>query len=200
MPFCVGITGGIGSGKSSAAEMFAALGAAVVDTDAIARELTQPGGGALTAIRDAFGAECIAPDGGLERAAMRRLVFRDPAAKARLEAILHPLIRAESRARLAAAREPYVIVVVPLLFETGAYEDIVDRVLVVDCSEDEQIRRTIGRSGLQEEEVRAIMAAQLPRAARLERADDVLHNDKGMEALREQVLELHAKYLTLARP
>jgi dephospho-CoA kinase len=200
MAFVVGLTGGIGSGKSSVADMLRELGAAVVDTDVIARELTQAGGRAIGAIRDAFGAECIAPDGGLERAAMRRLVFRDPAAKARLEAILHPLIRAESRARLAAARGPYVIVVVPLLFETGAYEDIVDRVLVVDCAEDEQVRRTIGRSGLQEEEVRAIMAAQLPRAARLERADDVLHNDKGMEALREQVLELHAKYLTLARP
>lgn len=199
MPFCVGLTGGIGSGKSSAARLFEELGAAVVDTDAIAHELTRPGAPAIAAIRNAFGAGCLAPDGGLERARMRRLVFGDTAAKAKLEAILHPLIRNESRARIAAAQQPYVIVVVPLLLETGAYRDLVQRVLVVDCSEEQQVVRGMRRSGLTAEEVRAIMAAQLPRAERLERADDVLDNDGGMEALQRHVRELHASYLALAR-
>lgn len=198
MPFCVGLTGGIGAGKSSAARLFEELGAAVVDTDEIAHELTRPGAPAIGAIRNAFGAGYIAPDGGLERARMRRLVFGDPAAKTKLEAILHPLIRNESRARIAAAQQPYVIVVVPLLLETGACRDLVQRVLVVDCSEEQQVARGTRRSRLTAEEVRAIMAAQLPRAERLERADDVLDNDGGMEALQRQVRELHARYLALA--
>ena len=151
MPFCVGLTGGIGSGKSVAARMFGELGAAVVDTDAIAHELTRPGGRAMAAIRRGFGAEYIAAGGGLDRARMRRLVFRDAGAKKRLEAILHPLIRRRSRARIAAARRPYVLIVVPLLLETGAYSDLIDRVLVVDCDEERQIARAMARSGLGKE-------------------------------------------------
>ena len=199
MPYCVGLTGGIGSGKSTAADMFAALGAAVVDTDAISRELTSPSGAALTAILNQFGNEYVAADGGLDRDRMRRLVFGNAAAREGLEAILHPLIRAESRARVAAVRAPYVVLVVPLLFETGAYADLVQRVLVVDCSEERQVERATRRSRITAEEVRAIIASQLPRGARRARADDVLDNEGGLEALRGRVAALHAKYLALAR-
>ena len=199
MTYCIGLTGGIGSGKSSAAEIFRELGAGVVDTDAIAHDLTRPGGAALTAIRSQFGAEYIAADGGLDRPKMRRLVFSDPASKKSLEAILHPRIRAESEARIAAAREPYVIIAVPLLLETGAYNALIDRVLVVDCAEEQQVARTMQRSAIIADEVRAIMATQLPRSERLARADDVLHNDADMAALRRQAEALHGKYLALAR-
>ncbi|MBI3045147.1 MAG: dephospho-CoA kinase [Betaproteobacteria bacterium] len=199
MPFCVGLTGGIGSGKSTAAKMFRELGAAVVDTDEISRELTAADGGAMAAIRAQFGPGYVAADGSLDRDRMRRLVFGDAGARKKLEAILHPLIRAAARARVAAASAAYVILVVPLLFETGACLDLANRVLVVDCSEARQIERATRRSGISADEVRAIMASQLARAARIARADDVLDNDAGIEALRRRVGELHAIYLTLAR-
>jgi dephospho-CoA kinase len=199
MPFCVGLTGGIGSGKSTAAKLFGDFGAAVVDTDAISHELTQASGPAISAIREAFGDGYLAADGSLDRARMRELVFGKPAAKSKLEAILHPLIRERSRADVAAAKRPYVILVVPLLLETGAYRDLVRRVLVVDCSEARQVERATRRSRLSDAEVRAIMASQLPREARRARADDVIDNDGGMDALRGQVGELHARYLVLAR-
>lgn len=199
MPFCVGLTGGIGSGKSTAAEMFRELGAAVVDTDELSRELTTAGGGAMPEIRKQFGPEYVATDGSLDRDRMRRLVFGNAAEKEKLEAILHPLIRAASRERVAAASASYVILVVPLLFETGACLDLAKRVLVVDCSEERQIERATRRSRIAADEVRAIMASQLARAARRARADDVIDNDGGMEALRRQVGALHARYLTLAR-
>lgn len=199
MAYVIGLTGGIGSGKSVAASRFAELGAAIVDTDAIAHELTGSGGSAVPALRSQFGAEYVTADGGLDRARMRRLVFQEPEARKRLEAILHPLIRAESRARIAAADRPYVVVVVPLLLETGAYRDLTDRVLVVDCAAERQMQRAVQRSGLSEDDVRAIMAAQLPRAERLAQADDVLPNDGSMEDLRRHVNELHSRYLGLAR-
>ena len=199
MPFCVGLTGGIGSGKSAAAEIFKALGAAVVDTDEISRSLTAARGAAMRAIREQFGPEYIAADGGLYRERMRRLVFGNAAAKQQLETILHPMIRAESRTRVAAASAPYVILVVPLLLETGAYLDLVQCVLVVDCSEERQIERATRRSGLSADEVRAIMASQLPRAARLGHADDTLDNDGDLASLRRQVAQLHAGYLARAR-
>ena len=199
MPYCVGLTGGIGSGKSTVAGALEALGAAVVDTDAISHEITAPGGAAMAAIRAQFGPEYVTAGGGLDRPRMRGLVFQDPAAKMKLEAILHPMIREISRARVSAARAPYVVLVVPLLLETGAYRDLAIRVLVVDCSEARQIERASVRSGLSAAEVRSIMAAQLPRAERLARADDVLDNDGGMDALQRQVGELHARYLELAR-
>ena len=199
MPYCVGLTGGIGSGKSTAAGAFEALGAAVVDTDAISHEITAPGGAAIAAIRSQFGAESVAADGGLDRGRMRGLVFRDPAAKGKLEAIVHPMIREIARARVSAARAPYVVLVVPLLLETGAYREIARRVLVVDCSEARQVERAGARSGLSAGEVRQIMAAQMPRAERLARADDVLDNDGGMDALERQVGALHVRYLELDR-
>lgn len=199
MAYCVGLTGGIGSGKTTAAEMFRELGAAVVDTDAISRDLTGARGAAVPAIREQFGPEYVAADGSLERDRMRRLVFSNASAREALEAILHPLIRGEARARVASALAPYVILVVPLLFETGAYADLMQRVMAVDCSEEKQVERATRRSGISAEEVRAIMTSQLPRAARRARADDVLDNEAGPEALRVQVAALHARYLALAR-
>lgn len=196
--YCVGLTGGIGCGKSLAADMFAALGANVVDTDAISHELTGPGGGAMTGIAEAFGPGFLRPDGSLERQRMRGLVFSDPQAKHRLEAILHPAIREAARSRVAAARGPYVILVVPLLLETGAYRDILARVLVVDCSEEQQVERTMARSALAAGDVRRIMQTQLTRATRLAQANDVLVNDSDIESLRSQVRVLHEGYLDAA--
>ena len=199
MRFCIGLTGGIGCGKSQAADMFASLGADVVDTDAIAHELTGPGGLAMSAIAEAFGSEYVRSDGSLDRARMRELVFSDPGAKGRLEAILHPMIRAESYRRVQGSGAPYVVLVVPLLLETGAYRDVVSRVLVVDCDESQQIARTMKRSRLTEEAVRRIMSAQLPRARRLQAADDVLSNDADIDSLRSQVETLHERYLEAAK-
>ena len=198
-PYCIGLTGGIGCGKTSVARVFRELGAAVVDTDEIAHELTGPGGEAIEAIRRKFGREFFAADGSLDRARIRRLIFRDPPARAKLEAILHPLIRAQSRSRLNAVTQPYALVVIPLLFETGAYADLLQRVLVVDCDEAQQIERTMRRSNLTEDEVRAIMAAQIPREERIARADDVLSNDGDMNSLRKQVEDFHTEYLRFAR-
>src|SRR5687768_5448704 len=199
MSYVVGLTGGIGCGKTRATEMFAEVGAAVVDTDVISRELTGPAGGALSEITAAFGASSVLPDGRLDGGRMRILVFGDPEAKRRLEAILHPLIRDESRLRIATAAAPYVLLVVPLLLETGSYRDLLDRVLVVDCDEARQIERVVARSGLTEDEVRSIMKAQLPRAERLAKADDVLSNDGDIKHLRSQVERLHAQYLRESR-
>lgn len=199
--FIVGLTGGIGSGKSAVAAIFAELGAAVVDADALAHELTASGGEAMTAIRRAFGDEALDADGALDRNAMRRLVFADAPAKRRLEAILHPLIRDESRKRCMTALEhgaPYVVLVVPLLVESGDYRSRVERILVVDCSEATQLARVMARSSLQREEVERIMATQAGRHERLKAADDTIDNDDAMSRLRPQVEDLHRKYLTLA--
>ncbi|HJS37713.1 MAG TPA: dephospho-CoA kinase [Burkholderiales bacterium] len=199
MPFVVGLTGGIGSGKSAAAEEFARLGAAVVDTDAIAHELTAAGGAAIDEVRRVLGDEYIDGTGAMDRAKVRARVFSDPAARARLEAVLHPRIRAESERRIAAARAPYVVHVVPLLLESGNYRRRVARVLVVDCAPELQAARVRRRSGLAEQEIRRIIAAQMPRAARLAAADDVIDNSGGIDALHKQVAALHARYLELAR-
>jgi len=198
MVYCIGVTGGIGSGKSSAANLFAELGAAVVDTDEIARHLTARGGDAVGTIAKAFGDDVIAADGSLNRAAMRELVFADTGRRRQLEAILHPMIRAEARRRVLAATTPYVLLLVPLLLENKSYASIVQRVLVVDCDEAVQIKRTVRRSQLSEEFVRAIMAAQLPREKRVEQADDVIDNNGDLEQLRSQVTALHQRYLELA--
>ena len=198
MTYCVGVTGGIGSGKSSAAALFAELGAGIIDTDDIAHELTRPGGLAMPDITTAFGAGIVATDGSLDRAAMRKRVFAEPAQRKVLEGILHPLIRAEARNRVARSTAPYVMLVVPLLLETGGYPDLVRRVLVIDCDESLQISRTMQRSGLTAEAVQAIMAVQLPRQQRLDRADDVLRNDGDIARLRSQVALLHGCYLKLA--
>ena len=199
MPYCVGLTGGIGAGKSVVSGLLGELGAAVVDTDEISRALTAPGGAAIAAIRERFGPQAIGPDGGLDRERMRQHVFQDAQSRRELETILHPQIRASTREAIAAARGPYVVVVVPLLLETGACMEFVRRVLVVDCDEAEQVRRVTARSGMTPEEVRRIMATQLPRAERLRRADDVVRNDGSLDALRLQVREIHSRYLALAR-
>ena len=196
--FVVGLTGGIGSGKSAAADAFAALGVSVVDTDAIAHELTAPGGVAMPGLVAAFGAEVAAVDGALDRARMRRLVFADPAARERLEAILHPLIRTLSAERCRLALSPYVILAVPLLVESGTYRERCDRIVAVDCPEGLQICRVMARNGLAEAEVRAIMATQASRGERLAVADDVITNDHDLANLEKQVGELHRKYLQLS--
>ncbi len=198
MTFLVGLTGGIGSGKSAASSLFESLGAAVVDTDVIAHELTAPGGAAIESIRNAFGDEVIDARGALDRAAVRRKVFADASAKARLEAILHPMIRAEADRRSAAARAPYVVLVVPLLVESGGYRSRVRRVAVVDCPEEVQVARVMTRSGLSAEEARAIMSAQASREQRLAVADDVIDNGGDLAALRPQVEALHRRYLEMA--
>ncbi len=196
--FVVGLTGGIGSGKSAAADGFAALGIVVVDTDAIAHALTQAGGAALPALVDAFGSDIVGADGAMNRVRMRQLAFADPVARARLEGILHPLIREISAERCRSADSPYVILAVPLLVESGTYRARCDRIVVVDCPESLQIGRVIARSGLSEAEVRAIMATQATRAQRLAVADDVLANDGDLASLQAQVAELHRKYLAQA--
>ena len=197
-PFVIGLTGGIGSGKSAAADLFAARGALMVDTDQIAHQLTAPGGAAMDAIRQAFGNGVVAADGALNRAAMRALAFEDPDARKRLEAILHPMIRAESERLCLAATTPYVMLVVPLLIESGTYRQRVRRLCVVDCPEEVQVARVMQRSGLEERQVRAIMAAQASRAERLAAADDVIDNSAGYAELAVQVERLHGAYLRLA--
>ncbi|QID18861.1 dephospho-CoA kinase [Nitrogeniibacter mangrovi] len=194
----VGLTGGIGSGKSAAAARFGERGAAIVDTDVIAHALTGPGGAAMAAIREAFGEAVIDADGGLDRRAMRDRVFDAPAERARLEAILHPMIRAESDRQCRAAQAPYVVLVVPLLVESGRYRERCDRIVVVDCPEAVQRARVMARSGLPEAQVRAIMAAQAGREARLAVADDVIDNSGDLTVLERQVDTLHQRYLQLA--
>jgi dephospho-CoA kinase len=197
--FVVGLTGGIGSGKSAAAEEFGRLGAAVVDTDAIAHELTGPGGKAIAEIQAVFGAGFISQSGAMDRGKMRDHVFASPSARRTLEGVLHPLIRDESARRIAAAAGPYVVHVVPLLVESGRYGRRVDRILVVDAPEAQQVERVRAR-GLTEEAVRAIMRTQAAREARLAAADDVIDNGGSLEALRKQVGALHQKYLQFAGP
>ncbi|MBI1396460.1 MAG: dephospho-CoA kinase [Betaproteobacteria bacterium] len=199
MPYVVGLTGGIGSGKSAAADLFARLGAEVVDTDAIAHELTSAGGLAMARIRDRFGDDVIAPDGSLDRGRMRALAFSDPRARKALEEILHPLIRSIADERVQGSRAPYVVLVVPLLVESGAYREAADRIAVVDCDPCTQVERTMARSGLTRDTVERIIAAQATRQARLEIADDVIDNDGPLDALEPQVTALHACYLERAR-
>ncbi|MBM3383732.1 MAG: dephospho-CoA kinase [Betaproteobacteria bacterium] len=198
MSFTVGLTGGIGSGKSAAADEFARLGAAVVDTDHIAHELTRAGGAAIAGVRELFGDSVITRDGAMDRKALRERVFTDPQAKGRLEGLLHPMIREQSARRIAAATEPYVVHVVPLLVESPDYRKRVQRVLVVDCPEPMQVERVRKRSGLSGEEVKAIVHSQASRAQRLAAADDVIDNSGTIAALQKQVETLHRIYLRLA--
>ena len=198
MGFIVGLTGGIGSGKSAVAARFADLGIAVVDTDAIAHELTGAGGAAMPAIAAAFGPAVVSAAGALDRAAMRRLAFADAGVRQRLEGILHPMIRHEALARCEQAlsqHSPYVILAVPLLVESGAYRQYVRRVLVVDCDEAVQEQRVMARSGLAADEVRRIMSAQAARAERRAAADDIIDNNGDLAALIPQVEALHNRYL-----
>jgi dephospho-CoA kinase len=198
MAYIVGLTGGIGSGKSAAAQVFGELGTTVIDTDAIAHALTAPGGAAIAPIRAAFGADYITSEGALSRTRMRELVFADAAKKRQLESILHPMIRTQTSRLVQAAPGPYVVLMVPLLIESGEYRQRCQRILVVDCPEELQLARVTARSGLAAAQVRAIMANQVSRAERLAAADDVIDNSQDLAELRRQLEALHARYLQLA--
>jgi len=197
--FVVGLTGGIGSGKSAVADEFAKLGATIVDTDMIAHELTQQNGAAIPAVEKTFGKAFIR-DGAMNRKRMRDHVFARPEEKKKLEALLHPLIREESARRIAAATGAYVVHVVPLLIESPDYRRRVDRLLVIDAPEETRVARVQARSGLAPDEVRAIIRTQATSAERLAAADDVIDNGGERDALRKQVAALHQKYLQFASP
>ena len=204
----IGLTGGIGSGKSTVADLFAAQGVAVVDTDLIAHDLTGPMGAAMPEILAAFGDSVRQPNGGLDRVAMRRQVFADPQVRQQLEGILHPRIRSEAERRCRLATTPYVLLVVPLLIESGAYRDRVRRVLVVDCDEATQVARVVApkavqharllhRDNIDDALATRMIEAQASRAQRLAMADDVIVNMAGVAALEPQVLAMHERYLRL---
>jgi dephospho-CoA kinase len=196
-PFTVALTGGIASGKSEAARRFAALGADVIDADAIARELVQPGSPALEEIAATFGAHMLDETGSLERAEMRALIFGDAEARRKLESILHPRVRAQMLVHAARARGPYAMLVVPLLVETEGYE-WVDRVLVVDLPRDIQLARAIARDRMAPSLAEAMIDAQASREQRLAAADDVIDNSGTPEKLDAQIATLHRNYLALA--
>ena len=195
--FRVGLTGGIASGKSTAAKFFGALGVPILDSDQVARDVVEPGQPPLERLVERFGPKILTADGHLDRPALRDIVFSDPKARTDLEALTHPAIGAAMEARSAAAGGPYQILVIPLLVEKNLAAHV-DRVLVVDCDEELQMRRLRDRDGSTPEQVQAILKAQAPRAARLKAADDVIRNDTDMSAVRDQVAALHARYLELA--
>lgn len=196
-PFRVGLTGGIASGKSTAAKFFGALGIPILDSDQIARDVVEPGQPPLERLVERFGPTILTPDGHLDRPALRDIVFADPRARADLEALTHPAIGAAMEARSAAAGGPYQVLVIPLLVEKNLSSHV-DRVLVVDCDEDLQIRRLRDRDGSTPHQARAILNAQAPRSARLKAANDVITNEADMSAVQNQVAVLHARYLELA--
>ena len=193
----IGLTGGIGSGKSTVANGFLALGVPVIDTDELARDLVEPGQPALAEIAAAFGPEVLTPAGNLDRAAVRQLIYADPARKSQLEAILHPKIRTLVRALLAASEAPYSVVVIPLLLETG-FTDLVDRILVVDVPENKQLARVTARDGLPEDEILAIMQTQADRTTRLAAADDIIANDQDICSLNGHIEKLHRHYMEIS--
>jgi dephospho-CoA kinase len=187
----IGLTGGIGSGKSTVAALLVECGAVLVDTDAIARALTAPGGAALPALAQSFGPHVVGADGALDRARMRDLAFADAQAKTRLEAVLHPMIGEAARAQALAAGAAPVVFDVPLLAESAHWRARVERIAVVDCSERTQVQRVMARSGWTEDAVRRVIAQQAPRARRRAIADAVIHNDGlDLEALRAEVRSL----------
>ena len=189
----IGLTGGIGSGKSTVADCFARLGITIIDSDVIARELVRPGSEALQGIAETFGAEVLRTDGTLDRAALRQRIFDDKEARTRLEAILHPRIRRQLQARAAEASGPYVILVIPLLIEQG-WTTEVDRVLVVDCSPETQLRRTMARDHVSAEQARAVLQNQADREQRLACADDVIDNENAPRKLEATVARLDRLY------
>lgn len=194
----IGLTGGIGSGKSAAAAMFARRGVPVIDADEIAKQLVAPGQPAYEQIIQRFGKEIVDSDGFIDRERLRRHVFDDPASRRELEAILHPRVRQEIQRQLRALRAPCCVIVIPLLFEANL-QDLVDRILVIDAAEDTQVQRVAARSSLAEDEIRKIIAAQIGRNVRLRQAHDVITNEGGLEQLEERVNALHTRYLDLAR-
>lgn len=195
--FVVALTGGIGSGKTTVADQLAELGAGVIDTDQLSRELTATGSPSLDRIAVEFGPGILQPDGSLDRAALRQQVFQDASARTRLEAILHPRIKRRMLERMAELDTPYAVLVVPLLFETGQ-ETLADRILVVDVPESVQVERVSRRSGLSEGEIRRIIASQMSRQERVARADDLIDNAGGAAELDPQIRRLHDCYLNLA--
>lgn len=195
--FSVALTGGIGSGKSTVSALFAELGAAVIDADAVSHALTAKNGAALPEIAAAFGPDLIDAEGQMDRSRLRRLVFSNADSRRRLEGILHPRIRAEMQRQLREAKAPYAILAIPLLFETRQ-TDLADRILVIDTPEALQIQRVQARSGLEPAEIRHIMASQVSRAERLAGADDIIDNSGGLQSLRPQVEQLHQQYLRRA--
>ena len=196
-PYRIGLTGGIASGKSTAAKFFGALGVPILDSDQIAREVVEPGQPPLERLVARFGPSILTPDGHLDRPALRDIVFSDPMARADLEALTHPAIGAAMEARSAAAGGPYQVLVIPLLVEKNLSSHV-DRVLVVDCDEELQVRRLRDRDGSTPAQAQAILGAQAPRAARLRAADDVITNEADMSAVQDQVAALHTRYLKLA--
>lgn len=196
--FVVGVTGGIGSGKTAVTDAFAEYGIDVIDADVASRIVVEPGTEALARIAEHFGPAILQSDGSLDRAALRRVIFADPAAKRWLEQLLHPLIGAEIRRQLEAARSPYTIFVSPLLVESGQRQ-LCDRLLVVDVPESVQLERTMARDSNDAEQVRRIIASQADRQQRLAAADDVIENTGTLDELRARVAELHHVYLELAR-
>lgn len=194
----IGLTGGIGSGKTVASDEFARLGAEVIDTDLLSRSLVEPGQPALTEIVALFGPSVLDATGRLDRAHLREKVFADPQARRQLEGILHPKIREAMLERASQSTAPYVVFVIPLLFETGQ-QALVDRVLLIDVAQDAQRTRVAARDGLDETQITRILQAQTDRATRLAAADDVVHNDAGISDLHAAIAELHRKYLDLAR-
>lgn len=197
--FSISLTGGIGSGKTTVANLFGERGASIIDTDLIAHALTVPGGAAIEAIRQTFGDTFIAADGAMDRARMRTHVFADPTARQQLEAILHPLIRAETARAAATATGSYLIFVVPLLVESHQWVGRTSRILVVDCSEEIQIKRVMQRNGMAQTQVEAIMQAQASRTERLAVADDVIENNLDNSHLIPQIEQLHQAYLAMAK-
>ena len=198
MIFRVGLTGGIGCGKSTVATLFAQCGVTIIDSDLISHQLTQAGGAAIADIRSAFGDGYIDAGGALNRERMRQRVFADTVARSQLEAILHPMIRTQMLTQLSAAHSsPYMLLVIPLLLEAPSYQKLVQRTLVVDCTEDIQLARALQRR-LDEATARAIMAAQVSRSERLKRADDIINNDGDLDNLLSQVKKLHQRYTAIS--
>lgn len=193
----IGLTGGIASGKSTVAAMFAELGVPVIDTDIVAREVVEPGTPALRAIQEAFGDGVIAQDGSLDRAGLRRIVFADPVKRKQLEAILHPRIRRETMRQARRCRGDYLLIVVPLLVESPM-QDSMDRVLVVDVPESVQLERLQARDAENPGQAAAMIAAQASRQQRLEIADDVIRNDQDLKETRRRVTALHKRYQSMA--
>ena len=198
MQLVIGLTGGIGCGKSLASQYFSDLGVCVIDTDVIARTITQPNGKAMVEIKNVFGISYLTKDGALDRDKMRQLIFSDKNTRLRLEKILHPIILSETVQQIASTHSPYVVVVIPLLFETKDYDTIVHRILVIDCDEQQQISRVMARNNLSEQQVKSIMATQVSRKERLQKADDIITNNQDTDYLKTEVAKLHSKYLSLS--
>lgn len=195
--FRVALTGGIASGKTTVADMFDELGATLIDTDVIAREVVEAGTPGLEQVRDEFGGDIIDEDGNLDRRALRKIVFADDNKRLLLEGILHPLIRAETEHRMRTLEGPYQLIIVPLLVESPL-KDHADRILVVDCSEQRQLERLLARDVETEDQARRMIAAQSSRQERLALADDVIINDADIESTRAQVVDTHKSYLAIA--